>query len=87
MWFTLVSGKQGGIRYCITNNGGYISNLKLHAIAAFSFQVGEKRCSRNFFSPVEARIVHRYEPTADKISRHLPQNTLLIIQHQAYSYW
>ena len=37
MYITLVSGMPGGIRYCITNNGGYRSNLKLLAIADFSF--------------------------------------------------
>ena len=35
--YVLVSGMTGDIRYCITNNGGYISNLKLLAIADFSF--------------------------------------------------
>ena len=33
MCFTQVSGIPGGICYFITNNGEYISNLKLHAIA------------------------------------------------------
>ena len=42
MCITLVSGMPGGIRYCITNNTECIRNLKLHAIAVFSFQAGVK---------------------------------------------
>ena len=52
MCITLVSGMPGGIRYRITNNGGYISNLKLLAIADFFLsKQARKRCSRNFFPP------------------------------------
>ena len=51
MCITLVSGMPGGIRYCITNNGGYICNLKLLAIAVFFSKQARKRCSRNFFPP------------------------------------
>ena len=42
MCFTQVSGMPGDICYFITNNGGYISNLKFHAISVWSFQTGEE---------------------------------------------
>ena len=48
--FTQVSGIPGDICYCITNNGRYISNLKLHAIALLSFQAGEETMFAWFLS-------------------------------------
>ena len=54
MCFTRVSGMPRDIRYCITNNGGDTSNLKLYAMAVLQYclcKQARKRCSRNFFLP------------------------------------